>query len=234
MIKKLLISLITFVTLAGISAKAQVLFAEDIKKEVSHQVEVSYAKYTDARLEAKVISLPFNNLSVPDGQVKYVVSSNQDKFLIRDLKKVDVYVKGKLVRTFNAPVDVKAYKQVLVASQIIERDKPLTKMNTKLQEHEISQLLGNLVTEEMLKKDIFTRKYFKENEIIDKRFVKFQPDVARYSYVTAVFDKNGIQVAIKGLALNDAMVGEYVNIKNEEYNRIYTGKVTAENTVLIR
>ena len=40
-------------------------------------------------------------------------------------------------------------------------------------------------------------------------------------------------ITIDGTALADGMTGDYVNVENKNYKRVYTGKVIGENRVLV-
>ena len=86
----------------------------------------------------------------------------------------------------------------------------------------------------MLDKDITAKKAFQKGEIIDKRFVKMKPDVARNSDVRIFFVSNGsVMISIDGNALADGMIGDYINVENKNYKRVYNGKVIGENRVLV-
>ena len=73
-----------------------------------------------------------------------------------------------------------------------------------------------------------------EGEIIDKRFVKMKPDVIRNGEVRIFFVSNGaVMVTIDGTAMADGMTGDYINVENKNYKKVYTGKVIGENRVLV-
>ncbi len=225
--------LITILALSALKVQARTLSCDEVNFNISKQVVESYKKYTDAELKANVIALPFQNLPLPEGKVSFVVKSTVDKFTARDLKKVSVYVNEKFVKTFNAPVEVKAYKDVLVASGFIERDKMLTSSMVETKKMELSTNLDYVLDSKMLGKDIVTKKAFREGEIIDRRFVKLRPDVQKNANVKAYFNTNGLMIEVEAIALSDGMLGEYIGLENKSYQKVYTGKVIGENKVLI-
>lgn len=225
--------LITILALSALRVQARTFSSDEIKHEIESRVVETYKKYTDARLSATVLAVPFRDLNLPDGEVRFEVTSNVDKFMARDLKKVNIYVNGKFAKTFNAPVDVKAYKDVLVASDFIAREKSLTRSMVQIKNMEVSYNLEYALTESMLGKDIITKKTFKEGEIIDKRFVKLRPDVQRNAEITAYFKKDNISISLEATALSDGMAGDYIGVENKNYKKIYTGKIIGENKVLI-
>lgn len=233
--KKLLnLILIAILALGFLKVQAQTLSSDEIKSSVTKQVVESYKRYTDAELKAKVIALPFQNLVLPDGKVTFVVTSTSDKFTARDLKKVNIYVNDKFERTFNVPVEVKAYQNVLVASGFIDREKMLNSNMVVTKKMEVSNNLEYILTSSLLEKDLITKKTFKDGEVIDKRFVKFRPDVQRNANVTLYFASDNLMVEMAAISLSDGMMGDYVNVENKNYKKTYTGKVIGENKVMVK
>ena len=99
---------------------------------------------------------------------------------------------------------------------------------------EVSLNLDYILTKDNLEnKEMISRKWFREGEIIDKRFVGMKPDVKSYSTVQAYFKSGNIFISTDGIVLSDGMIGDYVNVKNNTYKKTYRGKVIGENKVLI-
>ena len=178
--------------------------------------------------------MPFKTMTVSDGKIKFVVTSNFEKFVPRDIKKVYVYSNGKLEREFLVQVRTLAYKNVLCAKTQMERESLLSNANVSAKRMEVSAQLDYVLTPEMLEnKQIITKKWFREGEILDKRFVRIKPDVERNSEVQTYFKSNGIMIMISGKALDEGMVGDYINVQNETYKRTYKARVIGENKVLV-
>ncbi|MGN1125600.1 MAG: flagellar basal body P-ring formation chaperone FlgA [Candidatus Gastranaerophilaceae bacterium] len=231
--KLLLLALILLISTAN-SVFAVEVTDSQIREEVRKQIINQYKKYTDADLEVIVANMPFAKVYIPDGALKYVVKSNFDKFVPRDIKKVYIYSNGKLAKEFIVSVRVKAYKDVLCARTIIERDSLLTTTNVGPRKMEVSANIDYVLSPEILSKNqILSKKWFREGEIIDKRFVKMKPDVERNSEVQAYFRNNGIMVVITGTAMSEGMVGDYIEVRNQNYRKSYRAKIIGENKVLI-
>ena len=147
---------------------------------------------------------------------------------------VDIYVNNAFVKSLNLPVQTIVYEEVLVASDFIAREQTLTKDCTEVKKVDVSMRMNYILTEKMLEKEITTKKAFQKGEIIDKRFVKMRPDVARNSDVRIFFVSNGaVMISIDGTAMMDGMTGDYVNVENKNYKKVYNGKVIGENKVLV-
>lgn len=225
--------LITVLTFSALKVNAAILSNSEVRNIISKQVKENYKNYTDAQLEVEVVALPFKDLDVPDGNVSFTVKPSMNKFLARDLEKVYVYVNDKFIKTFNAPVVVKAYESVLVASEFINIGQPINPNVVSVKKLEISNILEYPLRAESLGKEMLAKKAFREGEILDKRFVKLRPDILRNSTVTVVFKTNNLTVSIDAKALSDGVIGESICLMSKDYNRVYTGKVIGENKVLV-
>lgn len=228
-----LILIITVLTFSVLKVNAAILNGSEVKNIIAKQVKENYKAYTSAQLNVEVVALPFKDLSVPDGEVSFVVQPSMNKFLARDLEKVSVYVDNQVVKSFNAPVVIKAYEDVLVASGFINIGQPINSNVVTVKRVEISNILSFPLRADALGKDMMAKKAFREGEILDKRFVKLRPDVVRNAVVTVTFKTNNLTVTLDATALSDGVLGESICLMNKDYNKVYTGRVIGENKVLV-
>lgn len=228
-----LILIVSVLTFSSLKVNAAILTGSEIKKAIVEQVKEKYKSYTSAQLEVEVVALPFKDLTVPNGKVSYIVQSNVNKFVARDLEKVSLYVNDQFIRAFNAPVVVKAYEDVLVSSGFINIGQPLNKNNMTVKRIEISNVMSYPLRADAIGKEMLAKKAFREGEIIDKRFVKLMPDVVRNAIVSVTFKTNNLTIVIDAKALSDGVIGERICLMSKTYNKVYTGKVIGENKVLV-
>ena len=216
------------------NASAQTITSAQVKSDVAHLFETKYQKMTTGEVEVKIVGTQFSELQLPDGKITYKITAGGDKIIPRDVKRVDVFVNNKYVRTLNLPTQTSVYKNVLVASDTINREQSITKECTSLKRVDVSMRMDYVLDDKMLDKEMSAKKMFLKDEIIDKRFVKLRPDVARNSEVRVFFVSNGsVMVAIDGTAMTDGMVGDYINVENKNYKKVYSGKIIGENRVLV-
>ena len=228
-----LIILSTLITFQS-DVQAQVITSAEIKSQIAKQLENIYKKNTNADVEVKINATPFAELQLPDGEVTYKIVQGADKIVPRDIKRVDIYVNNAFVRTLNLPAQTSVYKDVLVAADFINREQSITREATLVKKIDVSQKIDYVLSEKMLSKEMSAKKAFQKGEIIDKRFVKMKPDVARNGEVRIFFVSNGaVMVTIDGTAMADGMAGDYINVENKNYKKVYTGKVIGENRVLV-
>ena len=217
------------------SVNAQIIPASKIKVDVARLYENNYRKTINGDVQVKIMATPFADLQLPDGRVTYKISAGcGDKILPRDVKRVDVFVNGTYARTLNLPAQTSVYMDVLVASEQINREQILTKSCTEVKKVDVASRADFVLDGSMLDKEITTKKIFQKGEIIDRRFVKMRPDVARNSDVRVFFVSNGsVMISIDGTAMSDGMLGDYINVENKNYKKVYNGKIIGENRVLV-
>lgn len=232
--KKLISTALITLALAANTVFAATLTDTYVREEITKQIVEQNKKYTDAELKVIIASMPFKTITVSDGKLKFVVTSNFDKFVPRDIKKVYIYSNGHLETEFIVSVRTLAYKNVLCARTQLDREALLSSANVISKKMEVSANIDYILTEKMLQnKNIITKKWFREGEIIDKRFVRIKPDVERNSEVQAYFKSNGVMIMINGIAMSEGMVGDYIDIQNSTYKRKYRGRIIGANKVLI-
>lgn len=229
-----LIYLFTFSVILTQPANAQTVSSAEIKSQIAKQLEAGYRKNTNADVEVKITATPFAQLQLPDGKITYKIVQGGDKIIPRDIKRVDIYVNNAFVKTLNLPAQTSVYKDVLVASDFINREQAITRETTLVKRIDVSQKVDYVLSDKVLSKEMSAKKAFQKGEIIDKRFVKMKPDVERNMGVRIFFVSNGaVMVTIDGTALADGMTGDYINVENKNYKKVYTGKVIGENRVLV-
>lgn len=233
--KKILGTVLTIALLTA-SVHAATLSAEKIKTDVKDVILKDFSQKTSAEVDIKITMLPFQSLTLPDGVITYnLINANDELNLTsRQVKRINILVNNKIERTINVPVEVKAYEEVLVASDLISREQPIDFTKVKFKKINIADKNNFVVTRDMMKQEMVAKKDFRDGEYIDKRFIKVKPDVVKNSEVRIILNSgNGLQISIDGIAKTDGSIGEYVTVENKMYNKIYSAKVIGENRVLV-
>ncbi len=231
--KKFILTGLISVLITG-AAHAQTIAGNAVKTDIADVLKQTYYNGLTGDIEIKIINLPFKELIIPDGNVSYKVVSPEGRYLPRDIKRVNVYVDNTLVKTLNLPVQLKVYKEVLTAKEAMVRDQAVTAENTYVQKVDVADKLDYILTSDNLSKDIKTKKPMRQGEVLDKRFVKIKPDVVRNTEVRVFFTSNdNLMITIDAIALEDGLLGDYVNVENKNYKKVYKGKIIGENRVLV-
>lgn len=232
--KKFILTGIISVLITG-AVQAQTIAGSVVKTDISDVLKQTYYNgLANCDIEVKVLNVPFKDLVIPNGNVTYKVVSPEGRYLPRDIKRINVYVDNNLVKTLNLPVQLKVYKEVLTAKEAMIRDQAVTAENTYVQKVDVADKLDYILTSENLSKDIKTKKPMRQGEVLDKRFVKIKPDVVRNTEVRVFFTSNdNLMITIDAIALEDGLLGDYVNVENKNYKKVYKGKIIGENRVLV-
>jgi len=233
MVKKVLTTVLIMVTIC-LGANAQTVTSAEVKNNIAKILEANYSTMTKGEVHVKVTATPFAQLSLPDGQITYKITQGEDKIVSCGIKRVEIYVNNAYIQTLNLPVQTSVYEDVLVAAEGINRDQTITRESVIVKRMDVSQKADYVLTEDILRKEMFAKKFFIKGEVIDKRFVKIKPDVERNNGVRIFFVSQGaVMITIDGTALADGMLGDYINVENKNYKKVYTGKIIGENQVLV-
>lgn len=215
---------------------AQTLSADFVKSEVVKAVENDMISRGFSDVSVKVLGIPFQELELPDGNFRMNIVENQGSgYSKRCTKALRVYVNGVLIRSFGVPLEIKAYKEALVATKEIGIGKAINSTNVALQKVEVDGNHHNFVGLNALSGgDIVSSKYYRPGQPIDKRFSKIRSDVQKDEMVTVVFDmKNNLTVAIKAKALASGSRGDMVAVQNADNKKVYYGEVIKRNIVKV-
>lgn len=232
--KFLSIFLIFLLYSLGQTVKAQVISTSTLIPmiESAESKEIRAKGYND--IQVKVVSIPMENVSLPEGNISVIIHSSNSHLVGREYKKVDIYVNSKYQRSIGVPVETKIFQNILVAKEPITKDSILTTQNIEVQRQNILALTQNAWEEKALSSEIIATKMYRTGEIIDKRFSKIKPDVVKNAQVTVVFKTDDeMAITVEGIALVEGSIGSFISVQNKTYNKVYMGKVIGTNRVLV-
>ncbi len=239
MIKKLFLLILIVLAFANFAiqkAFAEIITDKEIKDAVVQKVSAELDKFDIERYEVTVVSLPFPQLILPDGDLSIKIDSIHSKSLTsRMIVRVSFLVDGKYIKSIGVPIAIKAYKNVYVAKDLIERGETITKDKVQLQPMDITSNTKDFLTEKDFEKGITALKIFQPDELINVRFTRITPDVTKNSIVKVILNsKDSIFITTDAVALGEGRVGDIINIQNKKLNKTYSAKVIGENKVLIK
>ncbi len=234
------IALITL-TIAGFAAgsilecSAQVLSADSFKAIVSKQAKKDLERFNVDESEIIVGHLPIDSFTLPDGKVSVEIVSSTASLTAKEYKKVNINVNGKYARTYYVPIETKAYKYAAVAKEVIQRDKIVPLQAVEFKKVNVIGNLDNTLTLSDITKEIVAVKVFYPGDLITKRYTRSKPDVVKNAMVTVNFrTSSALNIAVEGVALTQGNIGDTIQVKNKQFNKIYTGEVTGTNQVLVQ
>ncbi len=222
-------------TFTSCMVKAQTLDADYIKSEVIKAVEQDMIAQGFSDVEVQVLGIPFQSLELPEGKLQMTIVRNQGAvYSKRCIKALRVSVNGRLIRAFGVPLEIKAYKTALVATQEIKVGQTISHNNVILKKVEVDGNYTNLTGANVLTGDVIAMKVYRPGQPIDKRFAKIRADVQRDEMVTVVFGSDSnMSVSIKAKALATGSKGDMVAVQNIDNKKVYYGEIINKNIVKV-
>lgn len=231
----ILLSLIVAVMVGLKSDAATLVSAEQIKGELLNQFGAQLKKQGYSDVEINIVNIPFQSLSVPDGKMVIKIADDGERIYPRQYKKIEILVNGAVSKVFGLQVELKAYKNVLVAKEAISKDASINSSNAEVKRIDVTSTLAYPADSRKLSENLVATKMFRANEIIDTRFIKTKPDVLNQAVVKVVFvSGDELSITVEAVAMKEGNIGDYISVQNRDYRKIYNGKIIAENTVLVR
>lgn len=225
----------TMILGTGTSCFAQTLSAEALKSLVAQQIKSDMKRYELDEIEVNVSNPAVQSFTLPDGKVSVTVTSNSNGLNPREYKKVNICVNKKIVQTAFVQAEVKAYKTVAVAREMIARDKAIPCQAVEMKKTDVLKYINETMTLDDLSKGLLAKKVFYPGEVLSRKYTASRPDVLKDAMVSVNFKTdNNLIIAVEGIALNQGNVGDTIRVKNKRLNRIYTGTIVGENRVLIQ
>jgi flagella basal body P-ring formation protein FlgA len=129
------LTLIMCLMLLANSAFAHKLTSDDVRNIVIAHAEKEARNYLgkECKIEVSVVRMPFNGLEVKSGRRPEIrVSSNFNRFMSRDIKRVVIKDGAETLASFPVNVSVLVFRDVLVAAEDLRPFEVLTEANTQL------------------------------------------------------------------------------------------------------
>lgn len=225
--------LLTLLIISIKGADAAVLSTQYLQDAIKKDLIKDFnSKYT-GKVNIEITGMPYKTLTIPDGKVKIDASVNTDQFNRNNIVRVKVSVDNNEVKSFGVPVRLTLYDNVWVAKEYIAKGESLSGEKVIQEKREIGLIANNALRGNVYPQGITVRKSFGAGEIIDTRFIKSIPAVAKNSPVSIVFQSPYVTVTISGEALDSGKVGDFIRVRNNKYKKDYKGKIIGSNTILV-
>ncbi len=226
--------LMIFILLTGLVSGVQAyeLQKSEVEKfvvnEITKQTRSQLKNLGQYDIEVKVINLPVENKIRTNEKPNIKLTSNFDKFMQYDIKKLTI-------GTTSFPVNVKIaiYKDVLVAKEFITQFQMINYSNTYIKRIDIAHNVEN-VMDKLPEALVATKNISKDTPVLISQ-TKEKPDIVRNSEVKIMFIQNDdFNIEINGVAMKEGKIGDIITVKNTKYNKLYTATVIGENRVEVK
>jgi flagella basal body P-ring formation protein FlgA len=237
---KLLNTLI--LTLAGLSLAAPAMAYEvteaDIAKQVRRHVLEQLKADENTTVGIDILRVPGMPMAIESAnsadELQYHLTSTLgESYSSRTIVRVQVTGPDDDVRTIGVPIKLTIQKKVWVAKAKVTPKEELSTALFAIEERDVSQNYQTVIGAETELKQYEARIILKPGQVLDSRSVVLPPAVRRYSDVRIIMtNHDGLNITLKGLALEDGRVGETVKVRHPIYrHKVYTAKVIDRNRV---
>lgn len=147
--------------------------------------------------------------------------------------RVELFWDGARVKKGSVSLDVRIFADLPVPVQNIKRHEILTADLFKDKRFDITSITEKLLTETAQFEGCRAKQNLTAGRYIPLRRVEKLPDVENGGTVTIVGNSGLFEIRVRGLALQNGVVGESIRVKNVDSRKILIGKITAPGVVEI-
>ena len=196
-----------------------------INSEAKKQLKNSEYKI---KIQGSIPDITTNETNMPSIELSSISDFNPVSYRRITIKDS----KGNLIKTVPINVQILVYQNVLIAKENIGYGKNLDSTNTTIEKKEISKYYDKVITQ--IPKDCRASRNIVKNSIIQKNFVKPKAIIEKNQNVDIVFQGKGVQITLRGKALNEGAMGDTIMVRSEKYNKTYSAHVDSNSKVTVR
>ena len=213
-----------------VTRSGQRIGPEELRRAVrDHVVEQTGLSAEDIVCDFVQVPAAF---AIPTGEVTYtVVPLSNKRCSGYQAFSVCVRIDGIDTATKRVSVKIRLFRPVVVTQRRIGRNEVIGKDQVKLERREVTNSVGNYFTRAA---DVVGKRAMRSvsaGVLLTDVMVGKPLAVRRNDYVTLRARYGAVTVRTKCIALKDACVGESVDVKNKDSNKIIRARVVAPNLV---
>lgn len=187
----------------------------------------------DVEYKINIQNNSFGNIITNDSLQPIIEISSSQDFNPISYRRVTIKdSKGNIIKTLPICIHTLIYQNVLVALQNIAYGDEINNTNSKTEKRETSKLYGKTLNK--LSGNIISSRNIAKGSIIQKNSIKQKALIEKNQDVDIVFQGQGIQVAIKGKALKEGVLGEKILVRSDKYNKTYSAVIDSATKVTVR
>lgn len=135
--------------------------------------------------------------------------------------------------SLHVPLELKAYENVVIASQPILRGQILTAGNVTEEEREVTRLSKGYFAEAKLTLGSIAKRSIATNRVIQPQFLSSPKLVNKGERITIKAVGLGLSIKATGVALTEGSLGDIIQVRNSKTERIVEGRISAPGQVII-
>ncbi|MEW6096166.1 MAG: flagellar basal body P-ring formation chaperone FlgA [bacterium] len=176
--------------------------------------------------------MTFKSIVLPAGKVEFELSSiNNLKLRSQVYIPVDIKVNGTKYQTIRLGFKIREFANVVITDKPLNRHHLLTPLDLKIQEREVTYI-SPVPLEEVIGKRLKTS--VKEGRILTYDLIETPPLINQGDIVTIKKESEFLIVGAKGMAKENGRAGDIIQVKNIDSNKIISGIVEDNKTVVVK
>ena len=208
-----------------LTAKAQILsavkqFSEDITANQRFSRIDTTLPHLDSRLKLAVCNTPLD-----------VARTSNRKNMGRLTLKISCFDQKNW--SLHVPLELKAYENVVIASQPILRGQIITAGNVAEEEREVTRLSKGYFSATQLAVGSIAKRSIATNRVIQPQFLSSPMLVNEGERITIKAISHGLSIKATGVALSEGSLGDLIQVRNSKTKRVVEGRISAPGQIII-
>lgn len=133
----------------------------------------------------------------------------------------------------NLAVALHSYRPVAVLAQAVLSDQSLTLDDVNFIEHDIGSLSKGFIASEQELIGQITRRALRAGTVLSHDMLNAPLLVSRGDLINIRIQRPGLQIEMKGIALEQGRAGDRIRVRNERSQKIINARVIDQATVLV-
>ncbi|MDX1951368.1 MAG: flagellar basal body P-ring formation chaperone FlgA [Verrucomicrobiota bacterium] len=179
-------------------------------------------------------SRPWASLTIPDEPVSLrIVDMPSSGVSPSFIARIEVKAGEDLMGTWQLPLQAKIWREIWVARSGLSRGQLLQDADIALERRDVLVQRDGLAALPMNDPNIELAENLQAGAVVTVRSLKARPIVRRGKVMDALVQDGGLTISVKVEALEDALRGQTVRVRNLKSRREFRGKVQDEQTVYV-
>jgi len=201
--------------------------------EQSNYFDIKLKSYLDANLKS-FVKYEYQVVKMPKSFSKIEINYEKTFRLSKNYSYVpiEIFDKNNSVSQTFLVVKLKLYKNVLLASQNINKSQDITSDMVMSKLKDISDLSNNLVEETKDISKYRSRVFIKEGTILTEELIEQIPIVKNGDKVILHAGRNGVDISMEVIARQEGCTGDIISVSNSS-SKLYKAKIVDKFNLIL-
>lgn len=147
--------------------------------------------------------------------------------------KVILLKKGTVTEEGQVRVKIEYFRDVMVTTDRIRRHQPITPDKVTIKRMETTSLTVRPLTLDDNISGMWAKRDIRKNQIVSSSLIEKIPAIQTGQGVAILYKKAGLEITVRGAAMENGHVGERINVQNNQSNKVISCVVLNDETVQV-